>query len=558
MAEVITRFKVENTQYNKKIGQSKTMLDQLGMSGKGTSQILGQLEKTIGINIASFGKLTAGVGAASAALKVAKDAFFANEQSLDEWGRMVKSSESVYKGFLDSLNTGNISGFLSNIDNIVNAARQAYDALDELATFNAFNQINVEKARTDMQESIAGYREGKGSKEGVKASAEQYKKELADRQKKERDAYIKAVKDVAAQRGVNGDALLKALSGSYGDYESLKGTKMTGEKFVSVGGGIGGPRMVKQSYAANETEKMGEALRRLNDTELQSLQALGAQAQRTGFEIASIDKQVARVLGSNKTVTTTTGGGGKVDDPLAKLKFNANAVDEYEKKLKELRKTFIEVVGEMSSPKLGITRDAILGPSEEGAIDVSGFDPNALKKRMEEQIAQADALANAYTGAASAAASIGQALMSIEDPTAKVAGLIAQAIATIASTFAASLKGTFSPWDWIAGAAAGTATMVSTIAAIKSATAGHYANGGIVPGNSRSGDNLIASVNSGELILNHAQQTNLAAQLRANNSGAQSGQPYVDSERVYLGIGNHLRRTGQGEIITSKNIRKYL
>lgn len=552
MADVITRFKVENTQYNKKIGQSKTMLDQLGMSGKGTSQILGQLEKTIGINIASFGKLTAGVGAASAALKVAKDAFFANEQSLDEWGRMVKSSESVYKGFLDSLNTGNISGFLSNIDNIVNAARQAYDALDELATFNAFNQINVEKARTDVQESIAGYREGKGSKEGVKASAEQYKKELADRQKKERDAYIKAVKDVAAQRGVNGDALLKALSGSYGDYESLKGTKMTGEKFVSVGGGIGGPRMVKQSYAANETEKMGEALRRLNDTELQSLQALGAQAQRTGFEIASIDKQVARVLGGNKTGTTTTGGGGrggKVDDPLAKLKFNANAVDEYEKKLKELRKTFIEVMGEMSSPKLGITRDAILGPSEEGAIDVSGFDPNALKKRMEEQIAQADALANAYTGAASAAASIGQALMSIEDPTAKVAGLIAQAIAQIASSFAGALAADskWGVWNWIAGAAAGTATMVSTIAAIKSATAGHYANGGIVPGNSRSGDNLIASVNSGELILNHAQQTNLAAQLQANarRDSNDSLGVRVQGDTLYTCLDNYMKRTGK-------------
>lgn len=59
--------------------------------------------------------------------------------------------------------------------------------------------------------------------------------------------------------------------------------------------------------------------------------------------------------------------------------------------------------------------------------------------------------------------------------------------------------------------------------------AGHYAQGGIVPGTSYSGDNVPAYVNSGELILNRAQQSNLARQLTAgpavnvqviNNAGA--------------------------------------
>jgi hypothetical protein len=39
--------------------------------------------------------------------------------------------------------------------------------------------------------------------------------------------------------------------------------------------------------------------------------------------------------------------------------------------------------------------------------------------------------------------------------------------------------------------------------------AGDYASGGIVPGNSYSGDNLTANVNSGEMILNQEQQANL-------------------------------------------------
>jgi hypothetical protein len=58
---------------------------------------------------------------------------------------------------------------------------------------------------------------------------------------------------------------------------------------------------------------MGQALRALNDTELQSLQALGAQAYKTSEEIAQVDKQMARMLNAKApgTTTTTSGGGRK-------------------------------------------------------------------------------------------------------------------------------------------------------------------------------------------------------------------------------------------------------
>lgn len=67
-----------------------------------------------------------------------------------------------------------------------------------------------------------------------------------------------------------------------------------------------------------------------------------------------------------------------------------------------------------------------------------------------------------------------------EQPVFNIMGTIAQAIATVALTFANSLKGTVGPWDWIAAAAAGTATLISTIASIRQATA--FAEGGIVSG----------------------------------------------------------------------------
>jgi hypothetical protein len=164
-------------------------------------------------------------------------------------------------------------------------------------------------------------------------------------------------------------------------------------------------------------------------------------------------------------------------------------------------------------------------------------------------------LAENWRNAGTAIGAVGAAMSQIEDPAAKVMGTIAQAIATIALTFASSLKGTFTPWDWIAAAAAGTATMISTIAAIHSATG--YAQGGIVKGNSYSGDNIYggpdAMVNAGELVLSRAQQSTLASQLQ-NNGSTVNVVGRVVGEDIFLSADRYARRSGRGSILTGKNL----
>lgn len=91
----------------------------------------------------------------------------------------------------------------------------------------------------------------------------------------------------------------------------------------------------------------------------------------------------------------------------------------------------------------------------------------------------------------------------------QIALIIAQAIAQVALSFAKALASCNSWIEWLAFAFTGTATMISTIAQIKSATSGSYAGGGIIPGSSYAGDRLTANVNSGEMILNKRQQKNL-------------------------------------------------
>lgn len=194
-----------------------------------------------------------------------------------------------------------------------------------------------------------------------------------------------------------------------------------------------------------------------------------------------------------------------------------------------------------------------------------GIDPIVINFKtgsVEKVKEDSKEISTEWNAAGNAISAVSNALNQIEDPAAKVMGTIAQAIATVALSYAQALSASTAagPWAWLAFAATGAATMMSSISAIRSATsAGSFADGGIVPGNSFSGDNLTAHVNSGELILNHAQQNNLARDLQQSSSnGGSTGKPYVTGETMWLGISNFINRTGRGEIITSKNISKYI
>ena len=154
---------------------------------------------------------------------------------------------------------------------------------------------------------------------------------------------------------------------------------------------------------------------------------------------------------------------------------------------------------------------------------------------------------------ADAANSIGQAFNSIEDPAAKVAGTVAQAIATMALAYAQASAATSNEgWGWIAFAATGLATMMSSISAIHSATG--YAEGGVIKGNSYSGDNIMANggaigLNAGELVLNKAQQSTLASELQ-NGSNRIQVIGRLSGEQLFLCAENWAKRTGKGEFVT--------
>ena len=182
-------------------------------------------------------------------------------------------------------------------------------------------------------------------------------------------------------------------------------------------------------------------------------------------------------------------------------------------------------------------------------------------KGMTEIGNDAKDMSKSFQVAAGAISSVGSALSQIEDPGAKILGIVGQAIATIAQGFATatSAEAGKGVWAWIAAIASGTAAMVSTIAQIHSATG--YANGGMIKGNSYSGDNMMAmgpdglvGLNAGEIVLNAAQSANVAQGLQGAGGGKMEIVGVLSGENVVLMADRWGRRTGRGELLFGKNL----
>jgi len=186
----------------------------------------------------------------------------------------------------------------------------------------------------------------------------------------------------------------------------------------------------------------------------------------------------------------------------------------------------------------GLRPENILGPSDEwekykdtitGSIGSIGesmnnltewsADFNPYQENMDKLNKTAMQSKMAFGLAANAVSTLGAAFASMDDPGAKAAGTVMQAIASLALSFAqaAVMAALLGPIGWIAWMGAGVAALATTISTVHQLTG--FAEGGIVGGNQYSGDNIYAGnamVNSGELVLNKAQQGNLASQLSGN------------------------------------------
>lgn len=187
--------------------------------------------------------------------------------------------------------------------------------------------------------------------------------------------------------------------------------------------------------------------------------------------------------------------------------------DKYTKKIKEYKDALEVLSIEMSESTTSSVDDFI--------------------NKLDKQAEKLDVAASVASSTSSAFSSLGQAFSAAGDESAaaamqvvgSIADMVAQVIPHIISLIGAKQGEAMA--SGVAGASAMpfpasiaaiasiVATIASTFTSILSAV-GAFADGGVVGGNSYTGDKLFARVNSGEMILNQRQQRNLNNMLDTN------------------------------------------
>lgn len=740
------------SQLQTRVVSAKSDLDDINRSISGGGGLTGALEgltSKFGVSINQLAGWGTAIAATKGALNVAMDAFMASESNVDDWNRLIASSESVYNGFLNALNNGDISGYLNNIDSIIKAAQQAYDELDKLGTMKTIQGPRISAQQTENERMRMMIQTGryiapvdgrkptmkdgqlltksqihaleKHLQNGVNSLVKLHEREVKQTSKaidayynklakengmsfseyrkgtsswaefsKRMDGYSKYLKfEKAHSRTITTQTSVGAMTTTVRDaarnpyaqyrnwgnfrvdkqgpnsqndlvnlikqrdqqasqvysmqsqaYRSINRAEgITVGKLMGRGGGGGSHKETpkekatnkvldaertynetmqkaairmeaglddtlaykkkelsaqerlfdaysdayntyknpaikeKQKIAAEEIGKLSEEIK--NETESQRAsqeaakkleaeqkKAADALAKRTALEESWKTPTVSSIASLTQDITTR-----RNESAIGSAEFNslsANLVDITS--LNSIINTSLEnginidpavTQSIMQQIVSGTDIDDSVWTDLENTINTHlaelGIAPIKLDIKTGKLKQEAHGVEEGFESAAGAIQAVGSAMSQIEDPAVKVMGIVAEAIATIALTFAKSLKGTITPWDWIAAAAAGTSTMIGVISAIHSSTG--YANGGMIKGNTYSGDQLMAQgpdggligLNAGEIVLNKAAQGNLASQLNDNTAATPRLVAEVSAEQIRFVIRNNRRRENISE-----------
>ena len=566
--DVLVRMKADVSNYDANIAKARKTLEGFKQDNLTLGGVLNQSTKSIVAAAAQYASFAAVLGTVASGFSEA--ASRGMEMSREAEGVSKAFARLNQPGLLDNLRQAT-HNTVSDLELMKQAVK--FDnfnlSLEQMGTFLAFAQQQAKDTGQDVNYLVDSIVTGLGRKslpilDNLGLSAE----EIRNRMKETGDmttavaqiiqermeaagGYVETASDRAAQAQVRLDNAMKELGDTM---NSLTGTGATLWTDLKTGA------IDLANTAIKPLIKLfNELAKYINGTSAEDILTRGMTDVTDTVDdkgrlirknaIASIPE--ITVSGTAPKTTRRSGGGSRSKGfDISSIAFDPNkamlsAVKGTDEGPSEIWKVITEGAKESTS-------------SVEDLVDAFEKLNKVQGVTAKDAAKDSGTLADKWRNAGTAIGAVGAAMSQIEDPAAKVMGTIAQAIATIALTFASSLKGTFTPWDWIAAAAAGTATMISTIAAIHSATG--YAEGGMIKGNSYSGDNIgglvdgsqFVGLNAGEIVLNSAQQNALANELQGNGMQNLRLRTEVSGRNLVVVIENDLKARGKGQLATFK------
>ena len=602
------------TELKGRIQESKVQLDDVSKSlnsGGGLSCALDAVAGKFGLSIDQVTKFGGVVGVATTAVQVAKDAFFQSESGIDEWGRTVEGAKSAYSVFLDTLNNGNWSQFFQNLARAIQGGRDLYDIFDRLGSIKSNNAAAIAIVQQQIAQLRLAKQQGENVDAQLKAATAQLAQLQKQSINAGKAAGNKSAFEVI-RNGVNsvGGAGVNDATIQYAVQQIMKNGQSEFDKYrrnyqilqekgtrttvTALDDGMGGTvNKYSKSFDINlltsEQQKQYALAKSITEGETRIQKGIAAYAQAVQEGTASAREEFKgnryalqgsgsggrSVTGISKTDTTEFQQNQQTINTLTQeyVRISDNANEETRKRQDEIQKEIQLLM--RRNDLLKLYAEQAVGKLQGGDISASDLgSTNSLSGKdflnigaglSEDVLPKATGLAKAgndvaksWQSAAAAVSNIGSAFSSIEDPATRVVGTIAQAVASIALGYATATAqaAEYGPWVWAGFAAGGLAQMLAMIASIHEATG--YAQGGEIKGNSYSGDNIgglvdgnqLVGLNAGEIVLNHAQQANLANSLQGGGFGNMQIVGVLDGETIKLCLNRHFKRSGEGELVT--------
>ena len=588
--------------------------------GSGLSGALDSIASKFGMNISQLTKFGSVVGVTTTALQVAKDAFFQSESGIDEWGRTVEGAKGAYNVFLDTLNNGNWSNFFENLQTAIKGGRDLYDIFDRLGSIKSNNAAAIAIVQQQIAQLRLAKQQGENVdaqlKEATARLAQLQKQSItAGKAAGSKSAFevIRNGVNSVGGAGVN-DATInyvidRIMKNGQSEFDKFKNNfqilrqKGMVTRTQTINDSQGGTyerqyKVFDINALTKEQQKQYSLAKAITEGETRIQKGIAAYAQAVQEGTASAREEFK---GNRYALQGSGGGSGKKSGSGSGTDvqtYAANSITAQSKLVQELTKQWNDASEEMKNGYLYQLVEAeqkLKEMKESDAFNKKGVEllysmkngegaspagiadglmpdlkaieeelaKNPIKLRVEidpdklKSIQKMAAIQKAAGDVAQVVGSIGEAFNAIEDPAAKVAGTVAQAIATMALAYAQASAATSNEgWGWIAFAATGLATMMSSISAIHSATG--YAQGGIVKGNSYSGDNIPAMVdgsqmvglNAGEVVLTKAMTNNLAAGIQSQGMGGWKLTTKLAGTDLLVSLERTLQKQGYGRLAT--------
>ena len=356
MADLVTRLKLDDKQFNDNIRKSKRELEQFKAMGNAVASSL----KTFAV--ALIGIETA----AQAFNKVIRG----SQGISDEYDKVMRAATTTVDNFFASLTTGDFSVFDRGISNIIAKARAAQAALDQLGNttmsynyFNAKNQASFQDAlrrakdkSLSQAERDASFKEAQAILKDQEEITNTYgyrtldamKKMIAERNALEADDIsIESIEEIfKVDASMNSDAMKADYAASYEEWKKRKAaldkqyqTKMV-QKVNNDGSVIWEKEVERTSEYNAELKKLNQTyaeammydtmLVKMGDTQLQNIMNMGMAASNAERNLASMNNSLLEISNQKVDVQLKV----KPEIPKESLADIENQIQETKAKLK--------------------------------------------------------------------------------------------------------------------------------------------------------------------------------------------------------------------------------